>query len=270
MGVTRDEPETVAVLRDALRRDALELPSLPDSAARLLRSDGTGAEAAALASGDAELADALIRRAAARAAGAGASPGLEEAISQLGSPLVRETCIAASLRRGPFQSAHYADLMRRLWRRSLASSLFARELATRLQLPAETAFATALLWRVGDALLLGALATASAGGRAPDELAAAHATEALGNAFNREAARRWPLPDPVATAIDPEREARGPARDARRLARFARVLADPGSDPGPEWLREHDTAAALGLGANDLDALRSLGDRIRAECEAIP
>ena len=257
-------------LRKRLAEGSLDLVPLPGVAQRVLsiaNDDGQGAvELAKLVQQDAALAASVLRRAnSAGEAGATRIASVQQAIARLGSRKVAETAIATSLRQGVLGASRYPDLMQRMWRHSLASGLFAKEIARSLRTNVELAFLAGLLWRIGEALALVAVSDEPEWSSA-DASVVAGAAEHLGEELAGLAARRWNLPEAIASAIDPA----APEGRTRRLARLARRLAENATEEiGIENEQGHADAVALNLYPEDLESIGSRADAILEECEAI-
>lgn len=154
--------ELPAPLRDALRsrlEGELSLPLLPDTAARVMaacrdeRSDLD--ELADLIGRDPSLAAHILRV----ANSAGFAPRvpiltLVQAIGRVGLATVSDVVLAVALRERVFSVPGYQARLRDLWRHSVATACYAKEISQLLRGDLESAFLCGLLHDVGMAITL--------------------------------------------------------------------------------------------------------------------
>lgn len=227
----------------------LELPVLPDTAARVLalchdeRSDLR--ELAQLVQRDQTLA-AHVLRVSNSVAYAPKQPivSLQQALGRLGLSTVSDIAIAVAMKQRVFQVPGHEARMRELWRHSALTAGYALEVARLVGRNPETAFLAGLLHDVGMPIVL---ATALAACKRQKVLPATRdeleqAMLAFHCRYGAELARRWGLGPWVEAAIsdhhDPSR-ARVLREDvtvvtvADLLAEWA-AEADEATEPGPE------------------------------------
>jgi putative nucleotidyltransferase with HDIG domain len=154
--------ELPAALREALRArlgGELGLPLLPDTSARVIaacRDERTDLdELAALIERDPSLAAHILRV----ANSAGFAPrmpilSLQQAIGRVGLGTVGDVVLAVALRERIFSVPGYQDRLRDLWRHSLATACYAKEISQLLRGDLESAFLCGLLHDVGMAITL--------------------------------------------------------------------------------------------------------------------
>jgi len=153
-GVAAPLPSSLRAALQARIAGELELPLLPDTAARVMaacqdeRSDLQ--ELAGLITRDQSLAVHLLR-VANSAAYAPREPivSLQQALSRLGVMTVSEIVIAVSLKGRVFAVPGYQTRVRDLWMHSAAAGAYAKEVATLLRKDVESAFLCGLLHDVG-------------------------------------------------------------------------------------------------------------------------
>jgi HD-like signal output (HDOD) protein len=266
------------VLEQQLAQGSLSLPPLPEVAQRVVALAGddeaSSATLAKLVHRDAGLAAAVLRSAnSASLGGLTQVVSLQQAVSRLGMTEVSRIAFSASMRDSIFASADYASAFARVWRRSLATGLFAKEVARVLRLNVEIAFLCGLLWRVGQPLALHGLPQVCRKGDLPPESEAIALAESLDEMFTTAAARSWELPGAVGGALGAreQRDDRPPeghiANLAERLADAA--LAEKDEDSAYEFAADTDSAA-LNLYPDNLESLLSAAANVRSEIAAMP
>ena len=137
----------------------IELPLLPQAASRVmaLASDpnADAAKLSALIHQDQALA-AHVLKIANSPAYMPRSPvvSLQHAVAMLGITLLSEIAFTASLKVGAFQVAGYEDEVKQLWRHSLATGAFAKEVARAKRMNIESAYLCGLLHEIGKPVVL--------------------------------------------------------------------------------------------------------------------
>jgi putative nucleotidyltransferase with HDIG domain len=254
---------------------ALELPPLPAVAAEvasLCQQDGTdAAKVSAMIHRDQAIASHVLR-VANSAAYATQVPcaSLQQAVGRLGLQLVTEIAMAVAVRGRMFANAAHADLLAALWRHSVMTGFFAKEVARVRRRNVETAFLCGLLHDVGKALLLGG-ADAALGRDEPAPPAAQllHAVDEQHLAAGELLAAEWRLPASIAAAIRWHHEpaAAGPFAELALTVQLADVLAHHcapsalAAQPTESELRLHAALVPLNLYRDQLDALLRLKER---------
>lgn len=185
----------------------ITIPVLPAVACAVLALlDDPHAADAAIASAirnDPALAGHVMRVANSPLLRAGAAiVSLQQAIARLGIRRVGEIAFAACLGPRLFTAPAYARLIDVLWSRSLATALWAREIARHLRSNVEVAFLCGLLARIGHPVVLQALQELLAdGGVAPEGQAVPSLLQHHGVRAGKLLAGAWHLPEPVARTI---------------------------------------------------------------------
>ncbi|MEM7409189.1 MAG: HDOD domain-containing protein [Myxococcota bacterium] len=261
-------------LRERLEKGDLELPPLPDIAQRAMamaRDESTSAaDLAELMNRDAALASALLRRANSVALGAATRvASAHQAVARLGMREASEIAVAVSLRAGLFQGQVYPTLANRIWRQSLASGLFAKEVMRSMGRDIEIAFLCGLLADVGQPMVLNELGATTRAYERPDEETAASLARALGPQFAATAVRSWALPGVVIESI--MRRDEEPSEESRVASlgqRLAEIVVDPEAEIA-DFEADPD-AVALCLEPQEIARVIAQADRIREETEGMP
>ncbi len=257
----------------------IELPPLPEVAQRVLETAAdpmtAAADLAELVHRDQGLAAEILKDAnSAMQAGRVAIVSLQQAIARLGVQRVVELAVAASVRDGVFNAPGFQEELRQLWRRSLGTGLFAKEVARALREDVEAAFLSGLLRHVGTALLIRALSRirrASDPRMPPEEFRELEAAFRL--RLGLRAAESWGLPEHVreTVAFDESTPRASAARDALLVLLAERLFdlldADEDDEAKEEALRADPILDELGIYPDDLDALLARRDVIREMLE---
>jgi len=250
--------------------DHLELPMLPEAAARVIAlcqdADSDQSDIQAALERDPSLASHVLRIAnSAMFAPVEPIASLKQAVSRLGMTTIRNLALAVSLRGRVFCSKQHEDLTRQMWRHSAVAAVFARDIARRLRRNTEMAFLCGLMHDVGRPIVLQAaieqpgLLTSGTGG--------GPLLEAAMDTFHAPVGARlvqaWGLPAtiavPVACHHDPD--AAGPHAIDARVTRLADLLAhwavEEDLDP-EDFPQDEPVAEQLGLAKADVRALLGL------------
>ena len=137
----------------------IELPLLPQAASKVmaLASDpnADAAKLSALIHQDQALA-AHVLKIANSPAYMPRSPvvSLQHAVAMLGITLLSEIAFTASLKVGAFQVPGYEEEVKQLWRHSLATGAFAKEVARAKRMNVESAYLCGLLHEIGKPVVL--------------------------------------------------------------------------------------------------------------------
>jgi HD-like signal output (HDOD) protein len=205
------EPESLERVRDLmarhLARDGLAIPTLPDVAVRVVRggtkNSGNAQLLADIIHADANLTEYVLHivvSAAKRPALPIAS--LRHAIAWLGIDEVANIAFTLALQAKMLHVHGQQRKARRLWRHSLASALWARQLARRLDRETGLCYLCGLLHNIGKAVTFGAVHDVAQ--RAEHQLAGEEYDCLIEN-FHRDVGKRvlsaWSLPQPVLIVI---------------------------------------------------------------------
>jgi HD-like signal output (HDOD) protein len=195
-------------LRAALDANQVELPPLPQVASEVVASGTADPRNAAafsqLIQRDPALA-ANVMRIANSVAYRPRSPivSLQQAIAWLGIAEIRNIALAVCVRGQLFVAPGHEPEIEELWRESVATACWARELARLKKRNVESAYLCGLLHRIGRAAAIATLSRIEVAGR---QTIAARTFSALAdefeNDFGRKLAAHWQLPVAVSAAIN--------------------------------------------------------------------
>ncbi len=251
----------------------VELPLLPQAASQVmaLASDPSAdaAKLSALIHQDQALA-AHVLRIANSPAYMPRSPvvSLQHAVAMLGITLLSEIAFTASLKTGAFKVPGYEDDVKQLWRHSLASGAFAKEVARMRRVNVESAYLCGLLHAIGKPVILRTATTLASQQRIALEKPilsgwiAGYHTE-----VGAMIADKWGLPKQVAVAIqyygdyDHATEFRQECLLTCVANRLASHLLTPDEMP-EDTLRDHSVFAELNLYPQDIDKLLLTKDQV--------
>ncbi|MDX2251897.1 MAG: HDOD domain-containing protein [Nitrospira sp.] len=267
-------------LLQKLEQGELELPLLPQVANQVMAlTSDPAADAAKLSSlihQDQALA-AHVLRIANSPAYMPRSPvvSLQHAVAMLGINLLSEIAFTASLKAGAFQVPGHEDEVKQLWRHSLASGAFAKEVARARRVNVESAFLCGLLHAIGKPVVL---RTAAAIAQKQNILADKPMLHMLMNGYHSRVgcliAEKWSLPKQVAEAIqyysdyDHAVSFRQECLLTHVADRLATHLLTPDEMP-EDSLRDHPVFAELNLYPNDIDQLVACRDKVLAVVNAM-
>ena len=196
-----------ALLLERLSSGTFELPIMPAMAAEVLaacRDERAGVERIVrLVSHDPAL-TAHVLRAANSAAFAASAPvtAPHQAISRVGLTTVTQIALAACVRGKVFQADRYKHLLDPVWPRSVMAAGWARQIALLKGRDADDAFLAGLLHDVGRPVIIQALVRIERETKhtfGDDQ--AAEAMDYLHPRVGGELARRWNMPESIASAI---------------------------------------------------------------------
>lgn len=137
----------------------VELPPMPGTAAQVMQlcqqEDTDAAKVSEVIHSDPTIASNVLR-VANSAAYMGQVPcaSLQQAVSRLGMQQITEIALAVSVRSRLFESETCAALLKALWKHSVLTAFFTKEIARMRRRNVEIAFLCGLLHDVGKALLL--------------------------------------------------------------------------------------------------------------------
>lgn len=261
----------------------LELPSMPGTAAEVMalchEETTDAAKLSAVLHRDQAIASSVLR-VANSAAHAGQVPcvSLQQAVGRLGQQAVIEIAMAVSVRGRLFGNPACAELLGALWRHSVLTGFYTKEIARLRRRNVEIAFLCGLLHDIGKAVLLDHVDRLAArqGLAMPGEemLAAVHDQHVAAGVM---LATAWKLPDQVAEAIACHHD----YASAKHFADMAMTtfLADQIShriDPSclappvdEAALRAHPVLVGLNLYADQFEALLQMRERALAVTEGL-
>jgi len=260
----------------------IELPLLPQAASKVmaLASDpnADAAKLSAMIHQDQALA-AHVLRIANSPAYMPRSPvvSLQHAVAMLGITLLSEIAFTASLKVGAFQVPGYEDEVKQLWRHSLATGAFAKEVARVKRMNVESAYLCGLLHEIGKPVVLRITTTIA-------REQSSKWVKALATILNNKShvktliegyhtrvgvliAEKWSLPKQVAEAIQyyEDYEHTTAFRQECMLTfvadRLASHLLTPEEMPEDSF-RDHSVFAELNLYPQDVDKLLLTKDQV--------
>lgn len=244
----------------------VELPLLPQVASQVMAlAADASADAAKLSSlihQDQALA-AHVLRIANSPAYMPRSPvvSLQHAVAMLGINLLSEIAFTASLKNGAFQVPGHEDQVKLLWRHSLASGAFGKEVARMRRVNVETAYLCGLLHGIGKPVVLRTAATLAKEHKVPaDKTVLQQLIDGYHTRVGVLIADKWGLPKQVGEAIacyqeyDHATSFRQECLLTCVADRLATHLLTPEEMP-EETLRDHPVFADLNLYPTDIDQL---------------
>lgn len=202
---------------------------------------------------------------------------LQHAVAMLGITLLSEIAFTASLKVGAFQVPGYEDEVKQLWRHSLASGAFAKEVARAKRMNVESAYLCGLLHEIGKPVVLQTTTTIARDRRnewvkalTPLLDNKAHVKTLIEGYHTRVGiliADKWSLPKQVAEAIQyyGSYEHATAFRQECMLTfvadRLASHLLTPEEMP-EDSLRDHPVFAELNLYPQDIDTLLTTKEQV--------
>lgn len=268
------------ILVTKIEKGEVELPLLPQVASQVMAmTSDPSADAAKLSSlihQDQALA-AHVLRIANSPAYMPRSPvvSLQHAVAMLGINLLSEIAFTASLKTGAFQVPGHEEDVKYLWRHSLASGAFGKEVARARRVNVESAYLCGLLHAIGKPVVLRTVATLGREHKIPVEKSALHILmEGYHGRVGGLIAEKWGLPKAVAEAIlyyadyDHASSFRQECMLTCVADRLATFLLAPGDMP-EDTVRDHPVFAELNLYPNDIDQLIAGKDKVMAMVNAL-
>ena len=141
-------------LRKRLTSETLKVPMMPQVASKVMalttNPDADLTDLSDLIHRDPSLAVRVLQTANSAAYGGGQEiSSLEEAVNRLGLNILSEVILAASLRAGIFRAVGFEEEVSRLWRHTLFSAYFGKEIARLRSGAADSLFLCGLLHAIG-------------------------------------------------------------------------------------------------------------------------
>jgi putative nucleotidyltransferase with HDIG domain len=267
----------VARLRAPGALEKIELPVLPEVAQRVFleRPDADMRVVAETVRRDPTFAAHLLRIANSPAYAA-RSPitSLQQAVSRLGTRALREIAILVACKARAFQVKGHEPLVRAIFEHSLATALYAREVARLRRLDVESAFLGGLLHDVGRPLVIQCVADFATQHREP--LLSETEVDSVATVLHEEVGSAiiaaWNLPESVGRAVRFHHEGTDEAgvelvslvRVADHLAHTSSDAEDAGGDAGIG-----DASEALNLYPEEIAALRARGKELLEQAKAL-
>jgi len=270
---SREEQALTQRVQRLLDQRRLNLPLLPRAVTEVLALAGANdtdlRRLSGLVETDQSLAAHVLRAANSSAyAAAGPVTSLRQAMARLGMRAVARIALAAALGPRLFVAPGFEPLVRSLWRDSLTTALWARELVLRGGGDAELSFLCGLLHQIGRPVILHEALAAQRAGLVFDEALLLRLMDRFATPVGLELATHWQLPDPVIATIAAlgELEFHSGYDDVVAGVRAARSLTERAR------ARDELLADDLAAFAPDADAARQLlanQHQIRALIDAL-
>jgi HD-like signal output (HDOD) protein len=195
---------------------------------------------------------------------------LQQAIAWLGISEIRNIALAISIHGQLFVAPGHEPEIQELWRESVATACWARELARLKKRNVETAYLCGLLHRIGRAAAVATLSRIEVAGR---RTVAARTFSALADEFEgefgRQLAAKWQLPASIAEVIANWRNAGRPDAVRPEVLQIyvAHLLSIEVLHPeisNLSLLAEHGALGELDIYPDELETLRSQFDLVLA------
>jgi putative nucleotidyltransferase with HDIG domain len=260
-------------LTQNIKTGNVERPLLPQAASRVmaLASDpnADAAKLSALIHQDQALA-AHVLRIANSPAYMPRSPvvSLQHAVAMLGISLLSEIAFTASLKSGAFKVPGFEDDVKRLWRHSLASGAYAKEVARMRRVNVESAYLCGLLHAIGKPVILRTATTLAQERRISLEKPVLYGwVEGYHTQVGLLIADKWGLPKQVAAAIQYSEDYDHATAFRQECLltcvadRLASHLLTP-DEVSEETLREHPVFGELNLYPQDIDQLIKIKEQV--------
>jgi putative nucleotidyltransferase with HDIG domain len=269
-----------SLLSDRIETGAVEVPLLPRVASEVLTMvydpNAEAAKLAALIHQDQALAAHVIRVANSPAyMPRNPVVSLQHAVAMLGMNLLSEIAFTTSLKNAALKVEGFETEIKELWRHSLASGAYAKEIARMRRFNVESAYLCGLLHAIGKPVVLQTTAALAKEHDVPikagvlDQLLAGYHTR-----VGALIAKQWGLPQQVAEAIsfyefyDQAAVARQECMTTCLADRLATHLLQP-TLLDEAAVRDHPVHADLNLYPDDVEALLQLKDQVAAVVEAM-
>jgi putative nucleotidyltransferase with HDIG domain len=253
----------------------LSLPAMPGTAAEvaaLCQQETTdAAKLSAVIHRDQTIASNVLR-VANSAAYVGQVPcaSLQQAVSRLGMQQITEIAMAVSVRGRMFANPQCAELLAALWKHSVLTAFYTKEIARLRRRDADVAFLGGLLHDLGKAVLLDNVDRVA--GRGPMDIPTSYLLHAIDEQHVEAGAMlaaEWKLPAPIVEAVafhhDPALAGRAPdlARSVCLADQLAHLIAPSAlcQPPTEAAVQGHPVVAQLELGIGQVQDLLQKRDR---------
>lgn len=262
-------------IADRLSTGVLELPVLPEVAAKVMREtakeDWNATVVVDLLRRDPPMAAHLLRLANS-VAFRGGSPvvSLQQAVARLGAQNLRQLAVVIACETKVFQVPGFEAEVRQIFRHSLATGLIAKEISRARRTNVEEAFLTGLLHDVGWPLVLQIAVELKVAGEREPLLRSLQAHHAL---VARKLAAQWQLPERVGRALEEHHftDHEGPSAEAAATLALADTLiwtAENKRTDRADVVRQHPAVAILNLYPDVVTALLEAAPRLVDEAGA--
>ena len=263
------------VFRRLIDERKIELPPMPATAAEVMslcqQENADAAKISAVLHRDQTIASNVLR-VANSVAHAGQVPcaSLQQAVSRLGMQLIMEIATAVSVRGRMFGNQKCAELLAALWKHSVLTGFYTKEIARLQRRNVDIAFLCGLLHDIGKAVLLNSVDKVL--GANESAIPVASLLEAVHDQHVPAGvllAKEWKLPDQIAEAIlchhDPA-SAKCHADMAMTVCLADQlshhIAPSPLAEPLAEaQLRAHPVLVGLNIYADQMDGLLKMRER---------
>jgi HD-like signal output (HDOD) protein len=201
---------------------------------------------------------------------------LQQAIARLGMRHIADVAFAACMGPKLFKAPVYAGFIDAIWKESLATALWAREISRSLRRNVEVSFLCGLLHQIGKPVVLQAVqeTLGPAASSAPDNTTVMVLLEQHGTAAGLEVAAKWRLPELVTETIGHVRDFRGAPRNPELVAMVAAArafatLSLQSATPDADLLVEWPEMAEINLYRADIERLLGQAGMVRETLQAI-
>lgn len=267
-------------LEQRLKDKSLELPLLPEVASKVIKltqnPDATAAQLANLIQSDQALAGHVMRI----ANSAAYSPdtqlvSLQQAITRLGMNLIAEIALAATMKAKMFNTPGYEKHVANIWQFSLATAMWAKEIARITRRNVDATFLCGLLHAVGRPVALQAsleIAKEQESELTPEE--ANTIEKRYQKQMGLTVCEEWEMPMLVKETIEflknyeDAPNAREQAAIVNGARNFSKITLSPNSFT-EDKLRELPIIADLNLYDDEIDELLEKTNNIKATVEAM-
>lgn len=266
-------------LDQRVHQGKLDIPMLPEVAHRVIHitndPDSDASKLMQVIQADQALAAKIMRTANSAAyAPTAAIVSLQQAIARLGMNSIRNIALASSLNARMFKAPGLEGHIENIWQHSLATALWAKEIARGTRSNVETAFLCGLLSAIGLPIMLQEVVDVAA-----DENLIEHVdlimevAESLAPDAARLALESWKMPTIVTDAIvnkdHPEEADIG--QELARIVAAARAFADVLCTEFPEVedLKKDAVLADLNLYPDEVDEILAKTPMVRDALEAM-
>ncbi len=268
------------MLEKELQKDQLEVPLLPEVAGRVVHltqdpeSDAT--QLAQLIQSDQALAGHVMRIANSAAYSPNTSlVSLQQAITRLGMNLISDIALAASISTKMFSTPGFEKDIQHLWRHSLGTALWAKEIARHCRFNVEATFLCGLLHSIGWPVALQAiLEKVDAEQMACDKACITALADHFARPVSLNVLARWKMPSLIAETITyfdtPNDAPNVPTHTAivHAASRFATHMISP-DQLSQEDLCQSEVLADLNLYPDEVQKLLNLKDDIASTMETM-
>ncbi|MDM3870470.1 HDOD domain-containing protein [Porticoccus sp. W117] len=261
-----DNQPLAEAMEDIIQQGALELPMLPAVANQVIQltmnPESSSEQLAELLQRDQALAGHAMRIANSAAySPVNKMDSLQQAITRLGMRSIAEIALASTLSAKLFKVPGYEWRAIEIWKHSLATALWSKEIARLLRLGTEATFLAGLLHSIGRPVVLqAALKLTDSLGVDPMPNLVLQLEDHYQQQVGLKVCQEWQMPTLVIDTISQleNSEAANRSKDPVTVIRAATLFAQLTVTPelmDQEQLRSHQVMEQLGLSEDQLDEL---------------